>query len=67
MTASFAQILMETHPDVTLSLLDLKGLKLSIRDFEEAHSIFIFKPNKTNLDAIVSDHMVSKNIIGNAA
>lgn len=66
MTSSFAEILMKTHPDVKLSRLDLKGLSLAIRDFEEAHSIFIFKPNKTNLDAIVNDHVVSKHI-GNAA
>lgn len=66
MTSTFAEILLATRPDVTLTKLDLKGLSLSIRDFEETHSIYIFKPNKTNLDAIVNDHVVSKTI-GKAA
>jgi class 3 adenylate cyclase len=66
MTSSFAEILMTARPDVKLTLLNLKALNLSIRDFAEAHSIYIFKPNKTNLDAILNDQVASKTI-GNAA
>ena len=66
MTSSFAEILIEARPTVTLKRLDLKGLKLSIRDFEETQAIYIFKPNKTNLDAIVNEQPASKTI-GNAA
>lgn len=66
MTQAFAEILMSARPSVDLKILNLKRLNLSIRDFEETHSIYIFKPNKTNLDALVNDHLVSKKI-GNAA
>jgi class 3 adenylate cyclase len=66
MTGNFAELLLTSRPHVTLAHLDLQTLKVSIRDFEYTPSLFIFKPTKTNLDALVKELETSTNI-GKAA
>ncbi len=55
MTESFAKILLETRPEVILTKIDLKDIKITIRDFEDTVSIYIFKPNKKNLEALTNE------------
>lgn len=66
MTTEVARQLKEVLPDLQLKALDLSLLSLKIRDFEEISQIYILKPTKTNLDALLGSSGHSDFIKGAA-
>jgi Adenylate cyclase, family 3 (some proteins contain HAMP domain) len=67
MTSRFAEILSTTRPGIKLTRLDLQGLNLKVRDFEDTQSIYIFKPTKNNIEALVDDTASSTSFYIGAA
>ncbi|MNS94326.1 hypothetical protein D3C72_1285380 [compost metagenome] len=67
MTATFAEILSTHRPGIKLTHLDLQGLNLKVRDFEDTQSIYIFKPTKNNIEALVDDSASSSSFYIGAA
>jgi len=66
MTSQFTEILSECRPGVQLQKVDLRKMGLTIRDFEETTSFYIFKVNQKNLEMLMDENPTADSFIGAA-
>jgi class 3 adenylate cyclase len=66
MTKKFAEGLLACRPKVDVQQLDLAPLSVRIRDFDDQTCLYILKPSKKNLEALIDESSAETKLVGAA-